>query len=142
MILQNFLYRLRCAAARFFYGRNGVDQLNWAILIVELALNVLSALIRNQYFSRFAYYAALFLSILWIFRALSRDLAKRRAENARFVQWWGPKWSALRAARARRADRTHKYVKCSCGTWCRVPRGVGRVELRCPKCGKTHIVNT
>ena len=58
------------------------------------------------------------------------------------MQWWGPKQSALRGAKARRADKEHKYVKCSCGTYCRVPRSVGTVELTCPKCGKKRIVKT
>mgnify|MGYP004539538315 FL=1 len=128
--------------ARFMYGRNGADQLCWAILIAELALSLLSSLIRNQYFSAFAHYASLFLCVYLFFRLFSRNLEKRRAENAKFMQWWGPKQNALRGAKARRADKTHKYVKCSCGTYCRVPRGVGRVELTCPKCGKKQIVKT
>ena len=128
--------------ARFMYGRNGADQLCWVILIAELALSLLSGLVRNQYFSVFAHYASLALSLYLIFRLFSRNLTKRRAENAKFMQWWGPKQSALRASRARRADKAHKYVKCDCGTWCRVPRGIGTVELKCPKCGKKRVVKT
>lgn len=128
--------------ARFMYGRNGADQLCWAILLAELVLSLLSGLVRNQHFSLFAHYASLFLSVYLIFRLFSRNLTKRRAENARFMQWWGPKQNALRAAKARRADKAHKYVRCSCGTWCRVPRGVGRVELTCPKCRRKHVVKT
>ncbi len=128
--------------ARFMYGRNGADQLCWALLIAELALSLLSALVRNQYFSVFAHYASMILSVYLIFRLFSRNLTKRRAENAKFMRWWSPKQSALRASKARRADKAHKYVKCGCGAWCRVPRGVGTVELKCPKCGKTRIVKT
>lgn len=128
--------------ARFMYGRNGADQLCWAILIAELALSLLAGLVGNPLFSTIAHYASLALSVYLIFRLFSRDLTKRRAENAKFMQWWGPKQNALRAAKARRADKAHKYVKCSCGTWCRVPRGVGRVELTCPKCRKKHVVKT
>ena len=128
--------------ARFMYGRNGADQLCWAILIAELALSFLVGIVNNPFFSIFVHYATLFLSVYLLFRIFSRNLEKRRAENAKFMQWWGPKQSALRGAKARRADKTHKYVKCSCGTYCRVPRGVGRVELTCPKCGKKQIVKT
>ena len=128
--------------ARFMYGRNGADQLCWAILIAELVLSLLAGLVRNQYFSVFAHYASLALSLYLIFRLFSRNLTKRRAENAKFMQWWGSKQNALRAAKARRADKAHKYVKCSCGTWCRVPRSVGTIELTCPKCKKKHVVKT
>ena len=128
--------------ARFMYGRNGADQLCWAILIAELVLSLLSGLIGNRYFSVFAHYASLFLCVYLFFRLFSRNLEKRRAENARFMAWWGPKQSALRGAKARRADKEHKYVKCSCGTYCRVPRSIGTIELTCPKCGKKQIVKT
>ena len=82
------------------------------------------------------------MCVYLLFRMFSRNLEKRRAENAKFMQWWGPKQSALRGAKARRADKEHKYVKCSCGAYCRVPRSVGMVELTCPKCGKKRIVKT
>ena len=128
--------------ARFMYGRNGADQLCWAILIAELVLSLLAGLVNNRYFSAFAHYASLFLCVYLFFRLFSRNLEKRRAENARFMAWWGPKQNALRGAKARRADKEHKYVKCSCGTYCRVPRSIGTVELTCPKCGKKQIVKT
>ena len=128
--------------ARFMYGRNGADQLCWAILIAELVLSLLAGLVNNRYFSAFAHYASLFLCVYLFFRLFSRNLEKRRAENARFMAWWGPKQSALRGAKARRADKEHKYVKCSCGAYCRVPRSIGTVELTCPKCGKKQIVKT
>lgn len=140
--MQNFFYNIRCALARFLYGRNGVDALCWAVLVAELVLSLLSSLVRNAYFSLFAQYASLALSVYLIFRILSKNLTKRRAENAKFLAWWAPKQNGLRAMRARRADKAHKYVKCECGTWCRVPKNIGKVELKCPKCGKKKIVKT
>ena len=66
----------------------------------------------------------------------------KKMRLAHFMTWWGPKQNELRGAKARRADKTHKYVRCACGTYCRVPRGVGKVELTCPKCGAKRIVKT
>lgn len=140
--MQNFFYKIRCALTRFMYGRNGVDALTWAIVIAEMALSLLATIINNRYFSLFSQYATLALMIYALVRIFSRNLDRCRAENARFLAWWGPKRNAARAAGARRADKAHKYVKCSCGTWCRVPRHVGKVELKCPKCGRTHTVKT
>ena len=70
------------------------------------------------------------------------DLARRQAENAKFLTWWTPKANAIRGAKARRADKAHKYVRCSCGAYCRVPKNIGKVELTCPKCGKKRVVKT
>lgn len=140
--MNNFLYRLRSAVARFMYGRSGVDQLGWAMLIAELALSLLSGLIRVSAVSALLRLLSVILTVLLFYRALSRDVAKRRAENERFLRWWIPVRTGFRDARFRRADKAHKYVKCSCGTWCRVPRGVGKVELMCPKCGAKTIVKT
>ena len=124
------------------YGRNGVDQLGWALLALYLLLRAAGGLIRvpalRAGFGLLSFAAV----VLALWRVFSRDLAKRRAENARFLRRWYPVRTLFRDARARRADRAHKYVKCSCGAWCRVPRGVGKVELMCPRCGEKRIVKT
>ena len=40
------------------------------------------------------------------------------------------------AAKARRADKEHKYLTCkNCKTICRVPAGKGTIVITCPKCG-------
>lgn len=138
----NFLYRLRSALARFMYGRNGVDQLAWALLIFELALSLLVPLLGIDVLTIAARLLSYVCSFLIFFRVLSRNLSKRRAENAKFLSWWNPKKNAIAGAKARSADKAHKYVKCSCGTYCRVPKNVGKIELTCPKCGAKKIVKT
>ena len=138
----NFFYKLRCAMARFMYGRNGVDQLSWAMIVLGVALSLIGSLVGIPLVMSILSYVNLAIWIMLLYRMFSRNLEKRRRENARFMAWWGPKQNALRGARARRKDKTHKYVRCACGTYCRVPRGVGRVELTCPKCGAKKIVNT
>lgn len=138
----NFFYRIRCALARFMYGRNGVDQLTWALIIFEVLLTLAASLTRIPPVMQVVNYVTWVIWIVALFRMFSRNLTKRRAENARFMAWWGPKQSGIRGARVRRLDKAHKYVKCSCGTYCRVPRGIGKVELTCPKCGCKHTVKT
>lgn len=127
---------------RFMYGRNGVDQLVWATIIAEIALSLISAFVRNAVVYRVLHVVSLVLLVLAIYRMLSRDLPRRRAENEKFLHWWSPRRDAITGARSRRADKAHKYVRCSCGAYCRVPRGVGKIELTCPKCGKKKIVKT
>ncbi len=138
----NFLYRMRDAMARFMYGRNGVDQLSWALLIFELALSMLVPLIGIDTLTIIAQVLSYACSFVIFFRIFSRNLPKRRAENAKFLGWWRPIRNAVACAKARSADKTHKYVKCSCGAYCRVPKNVGKIELTCPKCGAKKIVKT
>lgn len=138
----NILYRLRCAAARLMYGRNGTDQLYWALLIAGFVLDVVGGFPSVFALRSLLRMAGMLLLALAFYRAFSRDVAKRRAENAKFLYWCGPRCAALRDWRYRHADKAHKYVKCACGAWCRVPRGVGKIELKCPKCGENKIVKT
>lgn len=132
--------KLRNALSRFMYGRNGVDALSWALFGLELLLSIIGSLVCVQAASAALYFATTVLMFVILLRMLSRNLTQRRAENARFLSWVSPALNNMRGAQARRADTAHKYVRCSCGAWCRVPRGVGKVELTCPKCGRKKII--
>ena len=132
--------KLRNALSRFMYGRNGVDALSWALFGLELLLSIIGSLVRGQAASAALYFATTVLMFVILLRMLSRNLTQRRAENARFLSWVSPALNNVRGAQARRADTAHKYARCSCGAYCRVPRGVGKVELTCPKCGRKKII--
>lgn len=134
--------RFRDALCRFMYGRNGVDALNWVLFALELALSVVCSFVRAHAVASVLSFLSFVLMFIVLIRIFSRNLDQRRAENAKFLAWWMPKANAMRGAQARRADKAHKYVRCSCGAYCRVPRGVGKVELTCPKCGKKKVVKT
>lgn len=124
------------------YGRNGVDQLCLALLLLEGAVYLLCFFFYRGFAGAALRLLALLLTAAFFFRLLSRNLDRRRAENARFLFWFGPRLGGLRDWFGRRADRAHCYSRCVCGAWCRVPRGVGKVELICPRCGKKHIIKT
>ena len=141
--MSNFFYKIRCALARFMYGRNGIDQLGRVTLYGIVALCVVRMFVQRVPIAvSILSFAETVLWVLLLCRMFSKNLTKRRAENAKFMAWWGPKQNELRGAKARRADTAHKYVRCSCGTYCRVPRNVGKVELTCPKCGAKRVVKT
>lgn len=124
------------------YGRNGVDALSWALVVLEVVLSLLSSFIHVRGVSQVLYFVSTALMFVVLLRIFSRNLARRQAENAKFLTWWTPKANAIRGAKARRADKAHKYVRCSCGAYCRVPRGVGKIELTCPKCGRKKVIKT
>ena len=137
--MRSFFYKVSSALARFMYGRNGTDQLNWAILVVYLALWVLRTvlnLLRVPFAVTVIDVLMLLLAIALLWRTFSRNLPKRRAENQKFINWWWPLKNRFAAAKARRADKDHKYFTCkNCKTVCRVPAGKGKIVITCPKCG-------
>ena len=139
--MRNFFYRITSAMARFMYGRNGTDQLNLALLVVYLIICVLQmVLARIKAAMVILNLLAIALAALVLFRVFSRNLDRRRAENARFLSWWTPLKNRAAGARQRRQDKEHKYFTCDgCKTICRVPAGKGKIEITCPKCGRKII---
>ena len=145
--MSGFFDKLRGGIARLMYGRNGADALNGAIFALYLIVLVLSALVVPQTTHVWIYALlnslSFALAIVYIFRAFSRNLDKRRAENARFLHWWNPRRQAVRDWNFRRRDRAHCYIKCrQCGTQLRLPRGKGKIQVTCPKCHATTITRT
>jgi len=135
--MRNFYYRISSAIARFMYGRNGSDQLNLALLVLYVAVLLAQAFLSRFLTARMILeVVSLALAVLILFRAFSRNLSKRRSENARFLNWWNPVRSRVAGARQRSQDKEHKYFTCkNCKTICRVPVGKGKIEITCPKCG-------
>ncbi len=137
--MHSFFYKVSSALARFMYGRNGTDQLNWAILVSYLVLWLLRVIMGALDIAIVALIidvVMFLLAVVLLWRTFSRNLPKRRAENQKFVNWWWPIKNRLAAAKARRADKEHKYFTCkNCKTICRVPAGKGKIVITCPKCG-------
>ncbi len=137
--MRSFFYKLSSAMARFMYGRNGTDQLNWAILVMYLVLWVIRILVSALDVTVAAMIIDVImflLAVVLLWRTFSKNLAKRRAENQRFINWWWPIKNRFAAAKARKADKAHKYFTCkNCKTICRVPAGRGKIVITCPKCG-------
>lgn len=139
--MRNFFHRLSSALARFMYGRNGTDELNIALIFAYLAVLILQAVFGRRDSARLILeIVTLALAVLIVFRGFSKNLSRRRAENAKFLSWWRPVKSRAAAFRQRRKDKEHKYFVCkNCKTVCRVPAGKGKVEITCPKCGQKII---
>ena len=120
--------RMRAALQRFMAGRSGVDQLNIALLILGMALSVIGSFSGLGIVYTLAYVPLLF----GLYRMFSRNLAARQRENA---------W--LLGLLRRLKDRTHRYFRCpKCRQMVRVPKGKGKISIRCPKCGENFVRNT
>ena len=129
------------------YGRNGSDQLNVALLVIYLTLWIVGSLVATLLNSGIlltinnALMTVLAVIIFW--RMFSKNIVKRRGENAKFLAWWNPIRNRAKGAKARRADKDHKYFTCrTCKTICRVPVGKGKIVITCPKCGAQIIARS
>ena len=133
-----FFQKLRAGLIRFMYGRNGIDQLGLTVVWICLILDILTMFLSGHLalLGAVLYWASMAAWVYALFRVFSKNLNKRRTENQRFLNWWWRVKSRRSGARARHADKDHKYFTCkSCGTICRVPAGKGKIIITCPKCG-------
>lgn len=131
--------KLGNAIARFMYGRNGMDQLNTALLRGYLVLFIAQMVFSLAKLEGGAMVCEILLwplMVLIFFRMFSKNLYKRQGENTKYLNWiWGVK-NKNAGAKARHADKDHKYFTCKqCRTICRVPVGKGKIIITCPKCG-------
>ena len=80
---------------------------------------------------------------LTLYRMLSRNIPKRRAENQKFLEVTAPIRNWWRSLNLRRTDKAHKYFRCpACGQQLRVPRGAGRLRVTCRACGASFEENS
>lgn len=130
---------MREKIGKMFSGRQGMDELSKALFWCSLACMALSALtlgVLNGVLSSIFSFLGFSQIILCFIRAFSRRLGQREAENAAYLAWLSRQRSKLGAYKERRRQsRDFKFFKCpGCGTYIRVPRGKGRVHIKC-KCG-------
>ena len=135
-----FFQRIGNAMSRFMYGRNGADQLGMATLVVGIVLDIVSMFMRTVAARRILGIVTAVLLFVLLFRMFSRNLQKRRAENAWFLQKiFYPVQHTFNGKKQRIQDKEHKYFTCpTCRTVCRVPKGKGKIVITCPKC-RTEI---
>ena len=100
---------------QFMIGRYGTDGLNQFLSIASIVLLLISLLTRFSLFT----WLGLVLLVLCYYRSLSRNISKRTEENYRYYTL---------------KDRVDK-----CRQKLRVPRGRGRIQISCPRCGTQFI---
>lgn len=119
------------------YGRNGVDSLGKFVLAISIIVMLLAGWTDSLILSYLSWIGIIYL----YFRMFSRNIYKRSSEN----QWYLNKTYKIRTFFYRQKNlllqrKTHHIYKCpTCRQKIRVPRGKGRIEIRCPKCNTRFI---
>lgn len=138
--LKQFGYQMQSRMAQFLYGRNGFDNLARVCNAVAILLLVINIFAQNAvlYFLWMVFFA------YSVFRVYSRNIPKRYAENQKFLAMMDVPQKRIRLLKLQWRDRSvSRYYICkSCHQQIRVPKGKGRIEIRCPKCGERFIKKT
>jgi len=131
------VYMMRERFARFMAGRYGNDQLNRFLSIAGLILALLALLLAKVRISMLLWLLALAALIFTYVRLFSRNVYKRRDENAKYLRMKARFLSYVRLKKERWVQRKdYKFYKCpSCGTTLRVPKNKGKINIVCRKCG-------
>lgn len=128
-------YRLKQSFIRFMYGRYGMDNLYRFLFWLYLGLIVANIFLQSALISL----SAMAVLIYMMFRAFSRNISARQAENRKFLGWQKKITGFFDLQKNRWKDRkTHVYRKCPhCKATLRLPRQPGEHTVRCPKCRQT-----
>ena len=117
-----------------------MDDFNRALFLTAIVLYILSTLTDIG----LIYWFSVVLLFYSYYRMFSKNLYKRSEENRTYLNKTANlrfkarnKWAQLKQM------RTHHIYKCpTCRQKIRIPRGKGRIEIRCPKCKSTFIKNS
>lgn len=114
---------------KFFYGRNGFDDLAKLSLILSIVVFLIYGFWPRGIVKVILSFLYLALLVYAYFRILSKKVYKRVQENRKYL-------GAVKMTKTRWQQRkTHKFYRCpKCKTWLRVPKGRGKIEITCVKC--------
>ena len=132
--------RFKDKMARFMYGRYGMDQLSRNLSLICLVLLIVTMFVRNNVI----YMIALVGIVYTYFRVFSRNISRRSEENEKYLKFHYKVVGKLNKIKFRITDsKTHRIFRCpSCSQKIRVPRGKGKISIKCPKCRIEFIKKT
>ncbi len=122
---------------QFMQGRYGADQMGQMLSAVSMVFLIISLFSRNQ-----AWFLLAVIGIVYnYFRMFSKNISKRYAENQKYLKMTAGIRRKLASWKSQLAQRKiyHIYRCPGCKQKIRVPRGHGKIEIRCPKCNTRFV---
>lgn len=122
---------------RFMIGRYGMDDFSKFLVIVAAVFCVFNLLTHSRIF----YLLAIVLLVYAYCRIFSRNHTKRYGENIRYMRYRDKVTRIFNREKSYMKQRkTHHIYTCKgCGQKIRIPRGKGKIEITCPKCGYRFV---
>lgn len=122
---------------RFMMGRYGADEFSRFLLVVSLVFLVINMFVRNGWF----YLLAIAVLAYSYYRILSKNHSKRYRENAKYLDYKSRFMRIFNREKSYMNQRkTHHIYTCrNCRQKIRIPRGKGKIEVTCPKCGYRFV---
>ena len=117
---------------RFMQGRYGTDDFYKFLFWVALLGIVINWFFKSQLLS----FAVTLILVYAMYRVLSKNHSARYAENQRYLQatakirYWFDQQKKLVEER----KYHHIYTCPKCRQKIRIPKGKGKIMIRCPKC--------
>ena len=122
---------------QFMQGRYGADQMGQLLSAVSMVFLIISLFSRNQ-----AWFLLAVIGIVYNYvRMYSKNISKRYAENQKYLKMTAGIRRKLASWKSQLAQRKiyHIYRCPGCKQKIRVPRGRGKIEIRCPKCNTRFV---
>lgn len=117
---------------RFMIGRYGADQFSQFLIHLAVVCVVLSLFLRSSVWN-----VVIFALIIFAYyRVFSKNHQKRYAENQKFLQVKGrfTSWFQKKKYLLGQRKDFRIYTCPGCGQKIRIPKGKGKIMVRCPKC--------
>ena len=114
------------------YGAYGTDRFTRFLIVLFLVVFVLTSFTKTKIDQIFP----TVIIVYTYFRILSRNIPARYRENELYARFASRALSRFSTLKYSLNDRKANHIyKCpSCGQKIRIPRGKGRIMVRCPRC--------
>ena len=128
-----FFSKLNQKFSQFMYGRYGTDSLNRFLICLWLIASILNLFLH----SIILYLLGTIFCVVVLYRMFSKNFVKRRRENASWYEFTVKLKNSFRLLTVRFRDRkVAHFFKCpKCKAPIRMPKKVGKFNIRCAKCG-------
>lgn len=126
---------------QFMQGRYGIDQYGRFLLGAALVAIVLSMFFARSIVGLFLDYTGLVLLVYSYVRVFSRNISKRYGENQKYLEKTQKirNWFLREKNLMGQRKEYHIYSCPGCKQKIRIPRGKGKIEISCPKCGTKFV---